>query len=305
MVHLAVAGPPPTSIDMPEELIDVDALAAAFQSLPVEGLAPAAVALAMGGLLWWFGERLLRLAMMVVAVFVGVPVGMMLGAAMAPSLPPLAAAIVGAVVLLVAAAVGLKFAVAGGLAAVLGLASLLGAIVAVEQGWVDLGTSSEDVPLRSALPGGSSPFVLVSTATSGVAAGSAGDLVEPGVGEEIAPSAWAQLGESMGHARDWAAARWDVLPPAGRTLAGAAAAVGLVVGFGVGMIFQQLALRVATAVFGSLLILSGGTTLLGWLAPDWISRILPGGPWLGLWGVLSVLGAIVQWKRSAAEADEE
>ncbi|MHC4834172.1 MAG: hypothetical protein ACYTFH_09850, partial [Planctomycetota bacterium] len=114
-----------------------------------------------------------------------------------------------------------------------------------------------------------------------------------------------ELIDSMLLARDWAGERWELLPGPGRTLAVAAGAVGLVVGFGVGSIFQRFALRVATAVFGSLLILSGTTTMLGWLAPEWVAGTLPGGLWLGLWGVLSVVGAIVQWKRSATEADEE
>ena len=70
MTPIEPLGHPTTALataTMPDQLIDVDALAAAFGSLPVEGLVPAAVAVAMGGLLWWFGERLLRLAMMVVA----------------------------------------------------------------------------------------------------------------------------------------------------------------------------------------------------------------------------------------------
>ena len=297
------------AIDLPEDVFDVDALAKAFQSLPVEGLIPAGVALAMGLLLWWFGERLLRLAMMVVAVFVGVPMGLMLGAALAPTLPPLAAAIVGAVVMLIAAAVGLKFAVAGGLALVVGLASLLGAIVAVEQGWVDLGVpmvrATDLAPARVAPAGSWSGFDSGGVELTALGAASAPAFDLPDAAEEVVASAWSDLLDSLLLARDWAGARWSNLPPAGRTLAGTSGAVGLVVGFGLGLIFQRLALRLATAVFGSLLIVSGGTTLLGWLAPEWVARSLPGGPWLGLWGVLSVVGAFVQWKRSGADADEE
>lgn len=278
-------------------------LVSAFQSLPVQGLVPAALALGMGVLLWWFGERLLRLAMMVVAVFVGVPLGMMLGAAFAPALPALAAAIAGAVVLLIAAAVGLRFAVAGGLAIVFGLASFLGAIVAVEQGWIDatgpLAGQAEVSQASFHGHGDISPIALsIEDSTdpdSGGVTADAGDTA----------SAWGDLLASMLYARDWAGERWTQLPAAGRTLAGAAAAIGLVVGFGLGLVFQRTALQIATAVFGSLLILSGGTTLLGWLAPEWIATTLPGGPWLGLWGVLSVVGAIVQWKRAATNADEE
>lgn len=284
------------------ELLDIDALAAAFESLPAQGLPPAVAALAMGVLLWWFGERLLRLALMMVAVFVGVPLGLMLGAALAPALPPLAAAIVGALVLLIAAAVGLKFAVAGGLAVVLGLASLLGTILAVEQGWVEIGETIDAA--ATVLPDRGVAVVAFTQPAPPAPPSPPPASVATGADDE-GPSAWADLIESMLHAREWASARWNGLPAAGRTLAGAAGAVGLVLGFGLGMIFQRLALRVATAVLGSLLILSGATTLLGWLAPEWVARTLPGGPWLGLWGVLSATGAIVQWKRSAADADEE
>ena len=90
--------------------LDPSALADAFRELPLVGLVPAIVALVTGLLLWWHGERFLRFALMVLGIVVGVPVGLALGAAFAPTLPPLAAAIVGAVALVILAAIGLKFA---------------------------------------------------------------------------------------------------------------------------------------------------------------------------------------------------
>ncbi|MGA1394209.1 MAG: hypothetical protein ACO38W_13740 [Phycisphaerales bacterium] len=126
--------------------LDPTSLADAFRELPLVGLVPAVVALVTGLLLWWHGERFLRFALMVLGIVVGVPVGLALGAAFAPTLPPLAAAIVGAVALVILAAIGLKFAVAGGLAFLLGIASVLGTILAIERGLVKLDDPPADAP---------------------------------------------------------------------------------------------------------------------------------------------------------------
>ena len=68
--------------------------------------------------------------------------------------------------------------------------------------------------------------------------------------------------------------------------------------------FRPGALRLVTALLGSLLVVAGGSALLGHFAPDWAAANLPGGPWLGLWGVLAAVGGWLQWKRAEPSADD-
>lgn len=294
------------------ESVDLAELQRQFEavcsSLPLAGLVPAGFGLLVGLLLWWFGERFLRLALMLLGIFVGVPLGMGLAAAFAPALPPVAAACVGAVVLMVVAAIGLRFAVAGGLAILLGVAGVLGSTVAIERGWVDLGegaggsaaASFPASPSRSLLlaahrvpaeePEIAWHLPLLGQAAAGGEAGEAGGQ-------------WAEIRRTLELAQEWISSRWSALPRAGQTLVAASGAVGALLGFGFGMVLRRLAMRVATALLGSLLILSGGSTLLAWAFPEWAAATLPGGPWLALWGVLALVGAILQWKRRAVRAD--
>lgn len=288
------------------ESIDLAELQRRFEavcsSLPLAGLVPAGFGLLVGLLLWWFGERFLRLALMLLGIFVGVPLGMGLAAAFAPALPPVAAACVGAVVLMVVAAIGLRFAVAGGLAILLGVAGVLGSTVAIERGWVDLGEVSAVSPTESR-----SLVLAVRRAPAAgperawhpavLAQSSAGGEGPEGGGQ------WAEIRRTLELAQEWISSRWSSLPRAGQTLVAASGAVGALLGLGFGIIFRRPAMRVATALLGSLLILSGGSTLLAWAFPEWAAATLPGGPWLALWGVLAVVGAMLQWKRRAVRAD--
>lgn len=300
----------PEQVEQASELLDglppldPSALADAFRELPLVGLVPAIVALVTGLLLWWHGERFLRFALMVLGIVVGVPVGLALGAAFAPTLPPLAAAIVGAVALVILAAIGLKFAVAGGLAFLLGIASVLGTMLAIERGLVKL----DEVPIAA-----------TSEETSAWSSGgglvlarwrpedSADAVVEFGeeAGEASTEGPLDHLRGSMARAQEWTQQRWDRLPPQGRTLAAAAGLVGAVIGFGVGLVFRRGAMQLVTALLGSMLLLAGATAILGRSFPDWTAASLPGGPWLALWGVLAVTGGVLQAKRSKRRAPDE
>lgn len=289
----------PTLAATPASLpsFDASALAEALRSLPTAGLVPAGAALVVGILLWWFGERFLRLALMVLGVIVGVPLGLALGSAWAPTLPPLAAAIVGSVLLMILAAVGLRFAIAGGLAVVVGVAALLATSVAIERGLVPLDPAGEAPPLATTgdsgvrLVGRPHPALLEEgeDATSSDAPG-AGSVLD-------------RLRHALLEGRTYMEDRWQALPPQGQTLCLASGLGGAVVGFGIGMIFRRGALRLVTALLGSLLIVAGGTALLGHFSPDWAAANLPGGPWLALWGVLAAVGGWLQWKRADPSAD--
>ncbi len=284
--------------------LDPSALADAFRELPLVGLVPAIVALVTGLLLWWHGERFLRFALMVLGIVVGVPVGLALGAAFAPTLPPLAAAIVGAVALVILAAIGLKFAVAGGLAFLLGVASVLGTMVAIERGLVKLDESPAEAPATEAtawLPASGVTLARWQSEESAEAAVEAD--AEALEGEAEGPLD--HLRGSMTRAQEWTQERWDRLPPQGRTLAAAAGLVGAVIGFGVGLVFRRGAMQLVTALLGSMLILAGATAILGRSFPDWTAASLPGGPWLAMWGVLAVTGGVLQAKRAKRRASDE
>lgn len=287
--------------------LDPSALADAFRELPLVGLVPAIVALVTGLLLWWHGERFLRFALMVLGIVVGVPVGLALGAAFAPTLPPLAAAIVGAVALVILAAIGLKFAVAGGLAFLLGIASVLGTMLAIERGLVKL----DEVPSvatdaeASAWHGGGG--VVLTRWQSKEASLDAEIEAEVATVEAEAEGEGPldHLRASMTRAQEWTQERWDRLPPQGRTLAAAAGLVGAVIGFGVGLVFRRGAMQLVIALLGSMLILAGATAILGRSFPDWTAASLPGGPWLAMWGVLAVTGGVLQAKRAKRRASDE
>ena len=284
--------------------LDPSALADAFRELPLVGLVPAIVALVTGLLLWWHGERFLRFALMVLGIVVGVPVGLALGAAFAPTLPPLAAAIVGAVALVILAAIGLKFAVAGGLAFLLGIASVLGTMLAIERGLVKLDESPAEAPTSEAsawMPASGVTLARWQSEESAEAMIEAdGEAVES---ETEGPLD--HLRASMTRAQEWTQERWDRLPPQGRTLSAAAGLVGAVIGFGVGLVFRRGAMQLVTALLGSMLILAGATAILGRSFPDWTAASLPGGPWLAMWGVLAVTGGVLQAKRAKRRASDE
>lgn len=267
------------------------------ESLPAAGLVPAGFGLLVGLLLWWFGERFLRLALMLMGVFVGVPLGMALAAAFAPALPPVAAAIAGAVVLMVIGAVGLRFAVAGGLAVLLGLAAVLGTTVGIERGWIALGEEAATAwaPPSIATASWSSPLDRPDPSPPPLMA------LQEATAE--GQSQWLEIRRSLELGQAWLKERWSALPAAGRTLVVASGGVGALLGFGFGLILRRPAMRLASALLGALLILSGGSTLLAWAFPEWAAATLPGGLWLGLWGVLALAGAVLQWKREAARAD--
>ncbi len=272
------------------------------ESLPVAGLVPAGIGMLVGLMLWRYGERFLRLALMVMGIFVGVPLGMALAAAFAPALPPVAAAIVGGVSLMVIGAIGLRFAVAGGLAVLLGLAGVLGTTVAIERGWIDL----KDAPASAWAPAPIERASFRQTFDSAEPPAMPPLLAlqaPPAEGAAEQGSQWMEIRRSLELGQAWLKERWAALPPAGRTLVAASGGVGMLLGFGFGMILRRQALQLASALLGSLLILSGGTTLLAWAFPEWAATRLPGGLWLGLWGVLAIAGAMLQWKRQAVRAD--
>ena len=281
--------------------LDPSALADAFRELPLVGLVPAIVALVTGLLLWWHGERFLRFALMVLGIVVGVPVGLALGAAFAPTLPPLAAAIVGAVALVILAAIGLKFAVAGGLAFLLGIASVLGTILAIERGLVKLDDPPADAPQAQR----SDRFPSQGIVLARWPADSDSSDATAGGGDAESTGPLDHLRASMTKAQEWTQERWDRLPPQGRTLAAAAGLVGAVIGFGIGLVFRRGAMQLVTALLGSMLILAGATAILGRSMPDWTAASLPGGPWLAMWGALAVTGGILQAKRSRKKASDE
>ncbi|MFZ9691641.1 MAG: hypothetical protein ACO3EP_06325 [Phycisphaerales bacterium] len=281
--------------------LDPTSLADAFRELPLVGLVPAVVALLTGLLLWWHGERFLRFALMVLGIVVGVPVGLALGAAFAPTLPPLAAAIVGAVALVILAAIGLKFAVAGGLAFLLGIASVLGTILAIERGLVKLDDPPADAPQAQR----SDRFPSQGIMLARWQADSDSSDATAGGGDAESTGPLDHLRASMTKAQEWTQERWDRLPPQGRTLAAAAGLVGAVIGFGIGLVFRRGAMRLVTALLGSMLILAGATAILGRSMPDWTAASLPGGPWLAMWGALAVTGGILQAKRSRKKASDE
>lgn len=289
--------------------LDPSALADAFRELPLVGLVPAIVALVTGLLLWWHGERFLRFALMVLGIVVGVPVGLALGAAFAPTLPPLAAAIVGAVALVILAAIGLKFAVAGGLAFLLGIASVLGTILAIERGMVKLDETPAAEPQARFIDEPWSSGIALAHWQSDEASeasaleGEAADEVDSIEADSKGPLD--HLRDSMTKAQEWTQERWDRLPPQGRTLAAAAGLVGAVIGFGVGLVFRRGAMQLVTALLGSMLILAGATAILGRSMPDWTAASLPGGPWLAMWGALAVTGGILQAKRAKRKAADE
>jgi hypothetical protein len=294
-------------IDQASELLgglpplDPSALADAFRELPLVGLVPAVIALVTGLLLWWHGERFLRFALMVLGIVVGVPVGLALGAAFAPTLPPLAAAIAGAVALVILGAIGLKFAVAGGLAFLLGVASVLGTILVIERGLVKLDEPASDAPQAQRHDRFSNLDVVLAgwQAEEPPAEATAGDSDAESTGPLD------HLRASMAKAQEWTQERWDRLPPQGRTLAAAAGLVGAVIGFGIGLVFRRGAMQLVTALLGSMLILAGATAILGRSMPDWTAASLPGGPWLAMWGALAVTGGVLQAKRSKRNAVDE
>jgi hypothetical protein len=275
--------------------VDLDGLQQHLQELlrglPVAGLLPAMLGLLVGFLLWWYGERFLRLALMLLGIFVGVPFGMAIGAAFAPALPPVIAASIGAVALMVIAAVGLKFAVAGGLAVLLGLAGVIGSIGAVQRGWIEL-----DPPAPAAVRWVGDAGVHRVAFRQEASPQQTTDASEP-VGH------WQEIRLTLERGQNWIGEAWAALAPQARTLVVASGSVGALLGFGIGLIFRRGAMRLATALLGSILILTGGTTVLAWAFPDFMADRLPGTAWLGLWGVLAVGGGILQWKRSAARAD--
>lgn len=285
------------ALDSLEQLpsLDASALAEAFRQFPTIGLIPSGVALLVGFLLWWHGERFLRLGLMLLGIVVGVPVGLGVFAALAPSLPPLAAAIAGAVVLMALAAIGMRFAVAGGLAFMVGLAALLATVVAVERGLI--APDAPSLGVRS----NEQPSVRLATLHPRWA----DDADDEGAEVEEPASPLSHLTSSLLQVRTWTQERWDALPQPGRTLAGGAGLAGAVIGFGVGLIFRRAALRVVTALLGSMLILAGGTALVGVLFPDWVAETLPGGPWLALWASLTVFGGVLQGKRAKKAAKSE
>lgn len=297
-------------VDQASELLDAlppldpSALADAFRELPLVGLVPAIVALVTGLLLWWHGERFLRFALMVLGIVVGVPVGLALGAAFAPTLPPLAAAIVGAVALVILAAIGLKFAVAGGLAFLLGIASVLGTMLAIERGLVKLDevpSVATEAEASTWIAGGG---VMLARWQSEATTLAKIDAEAPEAAID-AEGPLDHLRASMTRAQEWTQERWDRLPPQGRTLAAAAGLVGAVIGFGVGLVFRRGAMQLVTALLGSMLILAGATAILGRSFPDWTAASLPGGPWLAMWGVLAVTGGVLQAKRAKRRASDE
>lgn len=283
---------------VPLPSFDSEALAEALRSLPTAGLVPAIAALVVGLLLWWFGERFLRLALMVLGVIVGVPLGLALGSAWAPTLPPLAAAVVGSLLLMILAAVGLRFAIAGGLAVVFGVAALLGTSVAIERGLVPLDPSGEAGP--TAIAGGAPAMLVALQSQDAEADGHVGASAT----DDEAASVLDRLRHALLEGRLYMESRWQALPPQGQTLCLASGLGGAVIGFGIGMIFRRGALRLVTALLGSLLVVAGGSALLGHFAPDWAAANLPGGPWLGLWGVLAAVGGWLQWKRAEPSADD-
>lgn len=285
--------------------LDPSALADAFRELPLVGLVPAIVALVTGLLMWWHGERFLRFALMVLGIVVGVPVGLALAAAFAPTLPPLAAAIAGAVTLVILAAIGLKFAVAGGLAFLLGIASVLGAMLAIERGLVKLDDPPAEAPQARLHDRLSSRGIVLARWSPEDEAPDEATIEGSAASDADSRGPLEHLRESMVKAQEWTQERWDRLPPQGRTLSAAAGLVGAVIGFGVGLVFRRGAMQLVTALLGSMLILAGATAILGRSMPDWTAASLPGGPWLAMWGALAVTGGILQARRAKRNAADE
>lgn len=300
-------------------------LSQAMRDLPWSDLSPV-IGLGLIGLgLWIVGRRFLRAGLVLAGLLIGATLGWVAWELFVPPFTPWILVGIGAILLACLAILTFRFAVAGTLAIVLGLAApaavwtfddFQGVADMVQQEAGETETppeASPEAPPEAPPDEVLDPEGLASDLAEGFIGTEAGQAVADeflGIDidkQDVYDAAKENLPKLRGYS-DWAIKKvsgvWEQSPPELRPQMIAASVIGVLVGFILGAFLPTLSSSVVTSFGGAMLLLIclqvvnerlGGNE--GWWVPAKATQ------WLVLWLITSIIGIGIQWTIRAKPAD--
>lgn len=314
-----------------------------FEVLSPMGLIPAAIALVAGLLLWCAGQKFLKWAFAIIGLALGAVIGWLIGDVLGPEIPNWIPSIILALIAGVIAAVASRFLVTIALAVVLGIGfPALTWTVADATGQYqlpevrDAPQTPEDVESAPDSDEYDADWIREGLERLKDLAGVKGDESNSDFAQSLldnedfqnltaeelrkqfdeqadrmgltSEEAQEQLERARTFLRELSeAARdiWDQAPTGLQRLLVVTSALGVLLGFVLGIFLPKLATAIVTSFGGSMLWMLALLTITGGLgAPlaEWLPSSME--IWTGAWLVISVIGLMIQWAAFRKKTDK-